>query len=179
MKYAWTPDNVLVISDKRLVVVSGPFVFVFFFQSVTIFVSTLVLRRAQCLSSASGSSKECFFSFVVLFYSQTESLHKTAEMVGMRVGLIGLKKRVSVFVFTLCNKHNCVIKKNRICFPTHLEIAFSFLSCCLFLLSWYYTVSQQVIELLLLWIPKARGWTVFAGNYEKSARTLKGVKAMN
>lgn len=31
----------------------------------------------------------------------------TAEMVGPRVGLIGMKRGFYYFVFTLCNKHNC------------------------------------------------------------------------
>lgn len=55
------------------------------------------------------------------FYSQTESLHKTAEMVGMRVGLIGMEKGVS-FLFLLYVTDIIVLLKNRICFPIHLEI---------------------------------------------------------
>lgn len=66
-----------------------------------------------------GPQRKLFICVVMLFYSQTESLHNTAEMVGMRVGLIGTK-RGFILVFTLCNRHNCVIKKNRIFFPTHL-----------------------------------------------------------
>lgn len=53
--------------------------------------------------------KRNFLSVVMLFYSKTELMHNTAEMVGMRMGLIGTK-RGFILVFTLCNKHNCVIK---------------------------------------------------------------------
>lgn len=48
-------------------------------------------------------------SVIMLFYSETELMHNTAEMVGMRMGLIWTK-RGFILVFTLCNKHNCVIK---------------------------------------------------------------------
>lgn len=39
-----------------------------------------------------GPQRKVFVCVVMLFYSQTESLHNTAEMVWMRVGLIGTKK---------------------------------------------------------------------------------------
>lgn len=56
-----------------------------------------------------GPQRKLFVCVVMLFYFKTELLHNTAEMVGMRMGLIGTK-RGFILVFTLCNKHNCVIK---------------------------------------------------------------------
>ena len=59
------------------------------------FIFTLVLCGAQCLSCVWVLKEKSFVCVVMLFYSQTESLHNTAEMVGMRVGLIGTEKGVS------------------------------------------------------------------------------------
>lgn len=79
-----------------------------------------------------GPQRKVFVCVVMLFYSQTESLHNTAEVVGMRVGLIGTK-RGFILVFTLCNRHNCVIKKNRIFFQHTWKLCFDF-SCLLVVL---------------------------------------------
>lgn len=57
-----------------------------------------------------GLQRKVSVCVIMLFYYQTESLHNTAEVVGLRVGLIGMK-RGFILVFTLCNRHNCVIKK--------------------------------------------------------------------
>lgn len=56
------------------------------------FIFTLVLCRAQCLPSLSLGLQRKLFVCVMLFYSQTESLHNTAEVIGRRVGLIGMKR---------------------------------------------------------------------------------------
>lgn len=78
----------LVNSDNPLVVSIYPY---FDMLNDGLFIFTLVLCGAQCLSTVSGSSKQSV-CVVLLFYSQTDSLHNTAEMVGTRVGLIGMKK---------------------------------------------------------------------------------------
>lgn len=40
------------------------------------------------------------------------------------------EKRGFILVFTLCTRHNCVIKKNRIFFPTHVCSGFCVLLLC-------------------------------------------------
>lgn len=78
-----------------------------------------VRKNSPCPLCAGPLRKSFFFVCVILlFYSETELLHNTAKKVGMRMGLIGTKKGGFILVFTLCNEHNCVIKKHRIFFPT-------------------------------------------------------------
>lgn len=79
------------------------------------------------------------------FYSQTESLHKTAEMVGMRVGLIGMEKGVS-FLFLLYVTDIIVLLKNRICFPIHLEIVLIFVVVVVFIYSSNYSCHMLLIQ---------------------------------
>lgn len=88
-----------------------PFTFIFDILNDGLFVFTLVLCGAQCLLAVSGSSKESV-CVVLLFYSQTESLHNTAEMVGTRVGLIGMKKGV-LFWFLLYVTNIIVLLKKQ------------------------------------------------------------------
>lgn len=110
----------LVISDKLLVV----FIYIYFD----------ILKDGLCLYSlwsyvghsvcplSLGPQRKLFVSSCS-FIPRLNRCTNTAEVVGMRVGLIG-KKRGLILVFTLCNRHNCVIKKkNRIFFPTHLCFA--------------------------------------------------------
>lgn len=59
-----------------------------------------------------------FVCVILLFYSETELLHNTAKKVGDENGFDRDKKGGFILVFTLCNEHNCVIKKHRIFFPT-------------------------------------------------------------
>lgn len=79
------------------------------------------------------------------FYSQTESLHKTAEMVGMRVGLIGMEKGVS-FLFLLYVTDIIVLLKNRICFPIHLEIVLILVVVVVFIYSSNYSYHMLLIQ---------------------------------
>lgn len=79
------------------------------------------------------------------FYSQTESLHKTAEMVGMRVGLIGMEKGVS-FLFLLYVTDIIVLLKNRICFPIHLEIVLILVVVVVFIYSSNYSCHMLLIQ---------------------------------
>lgn len=98
----------LIISDKLLVV----FIYIYFDilnDGLCLYSLWSYVGHSVCPLSL-GPQRKLFVCVVMLFYSQTESLHNTAEVVGMRVGLIG-KKRGLILVFTLCNRHNCVIKK--------------------------------------------------------------------
>lgn len=49
--------------------------------------------HSQCLLCG-GPQRIFFVCIILLFYSETELLHNTAEMVGMRMGLIGTKRGV-------------------------------------------------------------------------------------
>lgn len=67
------------------------------------FIFTLVFWRAQCVLRPLGHQRKVVVSVVsvvMLFSSQNESPHNAAEMVGMRWGLIWMK-RGFIFVFTL------------------------------------------------------------------------------
>lgn len=79
------------------------------------------------------------------FYSQTESLHKTAEMVGMRVGLIGMEKGVSFLFLLYVTDIIVLLKKNRICFPIHLEIVLIFV-VVVFIYSSNYSCHMLLIQ---------------------------------
>lgn len=68
------------------------------------FIFTLVLCRANVFVLCLGPQRKVCVCVVMLFYSQTVLLHKTADVVGMRVGLIGMRKGF-ILVFTLCNRH--------------------------------------------------------------------------
>lgn len=57
-----------------------------------------------------------FFCIILLFYSETELLHNTAEMVGMRMGLIGTKKGGSFWFLLYVTNIIVLLKKHRIFF---------------------------------------------------------------
>lgn len=108
-KYACTPDKV---SGNLRQAVGGfylPFYFDILNDGLCLYSLWSYVGHSACPLSL-GPQRKVFVCVVMLLYSQAESLHNTAEVVGMRVGLIGTK-RGFILVFTLCKRHNCVIKK--------------------------------------------------------------------
>lgn len=123
----------LVTSDKLLVVFIQSY-----FDGLCLCTHYCSVWHSVCLLS--GSSKETV-CVVMLFYSKTEQLHNTDEMVGMRVGLVCFvflfclccfeMNRSFMLVFTSCNRHICYLKtfftnKHKYIFFKH----FACVSCC-------------------------------------------------
>ncbi len=116
----------LVISDMLLVI----FIHLYFdILNDGLCLYPLCWCGAQCPLSV-GSQRKLSVCVIVLFYYQTESLHNTAEVEGLRVGLIGTK-RGFILVFTLCNRHNCVIKKTGFVFQ-HTCVLIYIVCLCFF-----------------------------------------------
>lgn len=121
----------LVISDKLLVV----FIYIYFD----------ILKDGLCLYSlwsyvghsvcplSLGPQRKLFVSSCS-FIPRLNRCTNTAEVVGMRVGLIG-KKRGLILVFTLCNRHNCVIKKKTGFFFQHTCVSLPIMSLFCFALA--------------------------------------------